>query len=150
MKFIKQTKFWQLPVDIKFVVICFFLLGLSSFWETVSLYIETKSTLELGGIIRGFIEWALAIGLINRSDEARQWAAFFAFLGFLIGTFLLTIAIFPNPNPTVGFNISFNQSSQSQTIVLLMTYIILCVIILFILLNSKTKEFFANNEVKRY
>lgn len=145
MKFIIQTKFWQLPVELRLIVLLFLFFSISSFWK-FGIYIKTESTIELGPLIRGIIELLLATGLINRSNEARHWAAFVVFLNLLASIFFLTVAVFQDQNQTTGFNISFNQFSQSQTIAFLVIYFILCIIILLILLGSKTKEFFKNDE----
>lgn len=137
MKFITQTKFWQLPAALKLVVIWLFLLGLNSFWQS-------GNTMDLAPLIRGIIELALAIGLINRSNESRSWTAFFMFLGILFSLFLLCIAIFKDTTSMEGFNISYEKFAQSQVVIFLMVYFIINAAVLYILLRPKTKAFFSS------
>jgi hypothetical protein len=143
MKPITQTKFWQLPAALKLVVTWFFLLGLFSFWKAGSLYIETGYSIGTGNLIRGIIELGLAIGLINRSNESREWAAFFVLLGIFAGLFLLAVTVFEDPNSVGGFQFSYNQLTRTQAIVFLVAYVALNAGVLSVLLRPETKAFFS-------
>ena len=143
MKSITQTKFWKLPVPLKLAVIWFFLFSFNSFWRLISKYIETRSTIDLGSVIFGFVYWGLAIGLINRSNDARQWAAFIAFIGSLVWLFGLAISVFEDPDPTKGLDIR-TPLTHAQEIVFLGVFLILNVGILFILMRPATKAFFTS------
>jgi len=143
MKLITQTKFWQLPIPLKLTVIWFFLFSFNSFWRLISKYIETQSTIDLGSVIFGFVYWGLAIGLINRSNDARQWAAFIAFIGSLVWLFGLAISVFEDPDPTKGLDIQ-TPLTHTQEITFLVMFLILNIGIVFILTRPATKAFFTS------
>jgi hypothetical protein len=141
MKFVTQTKFWQLPLALKLVVIWFFLIALNNFWQFGWSLIATFS-LDVLPLVLGTIEWNLASGLINRSNESRKWAALFVFLGFVLWFFLLMIAFFKDPNSVEGLNVNYDRFTRTQMIGFLVGYLILDAGILFTLLKAKTKTFF--------
>jgi hypothetical protein len=138
-----KTKFNELPISVKLVVICFLFLGVGSIWRFVSIYIETKSTIELATLIRGIVELGLAGGLVNRSDGSRLWSAFFAFLGSLGALSVLAVLLFQDPNPGNGLQIQ-TSVPRTEAIIFLSVYFILSVGILFILMRTATKTFFGN------
>ena len=135
-----NSKFKQLPVLIKLVVIWFLLLGISSFWRFGSDIVG--HVLDIGSLISGFISWGLAVGLTNRSNESRWWAAFFAILGSLGALFLLAVMLYENPDPVMGFHIQ-TLAPQDQAIVFLLIFLVLNVGTLFALLNPANKTFFV-------
>ena len=143
MKSITQTKFWKLPVPVKLAVIWFFLSSFNSFWRLISKYIETRSTIDLGAVIFGFIYWGLAIGLVNKSNDSREWAAFILFLSSLVSFFALAIAVFEDPNSTKGFHFQTSMT-HAQEIVFAGAFLILNVSTLFILMRPATKAFFTS------
>lgn len=142
MKFIAQTKFWQLPFSLKMVVIWFLGLVFNHFWQVFDLF-AVKHILDLGHLIWGFVEFGLAVGIINKSNESRSWAAFFVFLGCLVLLFLLAITISKDPGSIEGFNITYEKFTRPQTIVFLVAYIIVNTGILFVLLGAKTRALFS-------
>ena len=107
MKSITQSKFWQTPFALKLVSIYFFLLGLERFWKIGSLCIDKKCVLGDGSIIFGIICIGLAIGLVNKSEESRTWAAFLVFLGLLVGLFFFSDCSFSRPKPNRKFSNPF-------------------------------------------
>jgi hypothetical protein len=143
MKFIKQTKFWQLPLSLKLVVTWFFIVAVNNFWRFVYLLIARYS-LDLVPLILGIVEWGLAIGIINKSNEARSWTAFFVFLGTLFSLFLLAIALYKDPRSVEGFNMNYDRFTRTQMIGFFVAYFILNVGILFALLRPKTRAFFSS------
>jgi len=142
MKPITQIKFWQLPVALRLVVIWFFVLGLNSFWKTISTYTETRYDLNIGSLIAGIVYLVLASGLVNRSNASRMWAILFASLGSLVGLFVLGVAVFEDPYSTNGFHLQAPMP-QAQKIIFTVAFLILNVGTLYILLRPKTKVFFA-------
>ena len=147
MKSITQTRFWQLPIPLKLVVIWFFLSSFNSFWVLISKYIETRSTIDLGSIIFGFVYCCLAIGLINRSNDSRQWAAFIAFISSLVCLFGLAISVFEDSDPTKGLDIR-TPLTHAQEIIFTGAFLIINVGILFILMRPATKAFFAPQTIQ--
>jgi hypothetical protein len=150
MKSITPSKFWQMPFALKLVSIYFFLLGLERFWKIGSLCIDKKCVLGDGSIIFGIIYIGLAIGLVNKSDESRTWAAFLVFLGLLGGLFFLAIAVFPDPAPTGNFQIgfSYDKFTRVQTIIALVAFLIINAGVLFTLIRPATKAFFASQTIQ--
>jgi hypothetical protein len=142
VKTITQTKFWQLSTSLKLVVVWFFLLGMNNFWQAGN-YFFVKQTLSLVPLIRGIIEWNLAIGLINRINESRNWAVICVILSLFFYIFLLSIAIFRDPASIEGFNINYEVFTHTQTIIFLSALLTLSVVILFALVRPTTKTFFA-------
>lgn len=142
-----KSKFVQLSVALKLVVICFFLLALSSFWR-FGIDIQTKRVLDIGPLLGGIVEWGLAIGLINRSNESRTWAVFIAFLSSLVSFFGLAIAVFEDPNSTKGFHLQIQTPmthvTHAQEIAFVGAFLILNVAVLFTLMRPSTKAFFTS------
>lgn len=142
-----KSKFVQLSVALKLVVIWFFLLALSSFWR-FGIDIQTKRVLDIGPLLGGIVEWGLAIGLINRSNESRTWAVFIAFLSSLVSFFGLAIAVFEDPNSTKGFHFQIQTPmthvTHAQEIAFVGAFLILNVAVLFILMRPSTKAFFTS------
>ncbi len=149
MKFIKQTKFWQLPLALKLVVIWFFVIALNNLlrfgWTLIASF-----SLDVLPLIVGTIKWNLAFGLVNRNNESRKWAAFFVFLGFVLWFLLLMIAFFKDPNSVEGLNVNYDGFTRTQVIGFLVGYLILDAGILFTLLKGKTKMFFLEETDSSY
>jgi hypothetical protein len=142
MKPIAQTKFGKLPGPLKLAVIWLFLSSFNSFWRLVSKYTETRSTIDLGAIIFGFVYWGLAIGLINRDNDSRGWAVFITFLSSLVCLFGLAISVFEDSDPTKGLDIQ-TSLSHIQEITFIGAFLLINVGILFILMRPATKAIFA-------
>ena len=142
MKFITQTKFWQLPIPLKLTVIWFFLFSFSSFWRLISKYVETRSAIDLGSIIFGFVYYGLAIGLINRNNDSREWAVFIAFISSLVWFFGLIISALEDSDPTKGLDIQ-TSLTHTQEMIFLGVFFILNVGTLFILMQPATKALFT-------
>ena len=142
MKFIKQTRFWQLPLSLKLVVLWLLLVALNNFLQFgFSLFFEFA--LNIIPAVLGTIQWSLASGLINRSNESRRWSALFVSTGFLFWLFLLLVALFKDPNSVEGINVNYERFTRPQMIVFFAGCLILDGAILFALLSSKAKAFFS-------
>lgn len=141
MKFITQTKLWRLPLSLRLVVIWLFVIALNNFWR-FGWALIARFSLDVLPLIIGTIEWNLASGLVNRSNESRKWTTLFVFLGSLFWFFLLMIAFFKDPNSVEGLNVNYDGFTRNQVIGFLIAYLILDAGILFALLNAKTKTFF--------
>ena len=140
-----KEKFVQLPSSLRMIVVLFIVLGLSSFW-VFGKKIEAENVIDIGPLIRGIFEWSLAMGLINKRNDSRLWVAFFTFLGFLFGLFLFGVAVFVDPNTTVGFNFSYDKLTRTQTIIFILGYIVVSGGAFIILVMSKTKSLFSQEK----
>ena len=141
MKPITQTKFWQLPFVLKLIVIWFFILGINKLWKIKVCLGEKECVLGDGSILFGIILIGLAIGLINKSDESRAYAAFVLFLYMLGGLFTLAVVVFEG-----------SQLPKPQAIVVVVAFLVLNAAFLFVLMRPATKTFFmspANLESKQ-
>jgi len=138
-----RSKFDQLPTVLKLIVIWFFMLGLNSFWRMGS-DIETRHIFNMGSIIYGSIWWGLGIGLINKSNESREWAISLVVLSSFVMLFALATEVLPDPNPTKGVQLKLQTSmTHSQTIIFLVANLILNAGTIFTLLRPVIKEFFT-------
>ena len=59
------SKFGQLSIALKLVVIWFLMIGLSGLWR-FGIDIGTRHVIDLGPLFSGVIGWNLALGLINK------------------------------------------------------------------------------------
>jgi uncharacterized integral membrane protein len=89
-----------------------------------------------------FIYFGIAIGLVKRNNNSREWAILFISFGVLGILLILAIVIFESQNSTDGFQINFNRLTRPQVIVALVAFLVLHVGMLFTLMRSATKVFF--------
>jgi len=106
--------------------------------------IGTRHIYNTGSLIYGIIWWGLAIGLINKSNESREWAISLVLLSSFVVLFALATEVLPDPNPTKGIQLKLQTfMTHSQTIVFLVVNLILNAGIIFALLRPATKAFFT-------
>ncbi|MBI5934241.1 MAG: hypothetical protein HY867_11080 [Chloroflexi bacterium] len=139
--------FRQLPLALKLVVIW---LGLLGFFDVIEFAIEIVGYakdhfLNFGSLITAIIFFALAVGLINKRDSARNWTIILTGFGLLfVAVLLLLVFIFP---PEASYGLIFlnidTPLSKIQAVGLLFLSAVLEVTVLYILLRPSTKALFT-------
>ena len=131
--------FRELPPALKFVVVWTIILGLLRLWD----FVVSISSINLADILVAVVYFNLASGLTHKQNSSRIWSIIFLVIGTLARFAFLASAF----NDQFGFTFNFlafdYDSSQMQTIIFLLSNIVLNTALLYILLRPSTKALFT-------
>lgn len=134
--------FRQLPPALKFAVVWTIILGLLRLWEPVASITE-RSSINLADILAAIVYFNLASGLTHKQNSSRIWSIIFLVIGTL-ARFVFLVSAF---NDQFGFTFNFlafeYDFSQMQTIIFLLSNIVLNTALLYILLRPSAKALFT-------